>query len=62
LGVLEELRGNRLEAQKHYRAALSLDPSYGAALVNIERLTSSGWRRSGSIDLGVTNPRGKPTT
>jgi FixJ family two-component response regulator len=62
LGVLEELRGNRLEAQKHYRAALSLDPSYGAALVNIERLTSSGWRRSGSIDLGVANPRGKPTT
>ena len=55
LGVLEELRGNRLEAQKHYRAALSLDPSYGAALVNIQRLTSSGWRGSGGIDLGATH-------
>jgi len=54
LGVLEELRGNRLEAQKHYRAALSLDPSYGAALVNLERLTSSGWRRAGGIELGIT--------
>ena len=62
LGVLEELRGNRLEAQKHYRAALSLDPSYGAALVNIERLTSSGWGRSGGMDLGVAHPRDKPTT
>ncbi|HSB07260.1 MAG TPA: response regulator [Thermodesulfobacteriota bacterium] len=62
LGVLEELRGNRLEAQKHYRAALSLDPSYGAALVNLERSTSSGWRRSGGIDLGVAHPGEKPTT
>jgi len=59
LGVLEELRGNRLEAQKHYRAALSLDPSYGAALVNLERLTSSGWRRAGGIDLGVVHPGDK---
>jgi FixJ family two-component response regulator len=62
LGVLEELRGNRLEAQKHYRAALSLDPLYEAALVNIRRLTSSGWRRSGGIDLGVAHPEDKPTT
>ena len=62
LGVLEEVRGNRLEAQKHYRAALSLDPSYGAALVNIERLTSRGWRGSGGIDLGVAHPGEKPTT
>jgi FixJ family two-component response regulator len=62
LGVLEELRGNRLEAQKHYRAALSLDPSYGAALVNIGRITSSGWRRSGGIDLGVAQPGDKPAT
>jgi len=61
LGVLEELRGNRLEAQKHYRAALSLDPSYEAALVNIGRLTSSGWRRSMGIDLGVAHPEDKPT-
>jgi len=62
LGVLEELRGNRLEAQKHYRAALSLDPSYGAALVNLERLTSSGWRRAGGIDLGVVHPGDKART
>ena len=59
LGVLEELRGNRLEAQKHYRAALSLDPSYRAALVNIERITSIGWKRTGGIDLGVAQPRDK---
>jgi len=62
LGVLEELRENRLEAQKHYRAALSLDPSYGAALVNIERLASSGWRRSRGMGLGVAHPVDKPTT
>jgi DNA-binding response OmpR family regulator len=62
LGVLEELRGNRLEAQKHYRAALSLDPSYGAALVNIERLASNGWRRSRGMGLGVAHPVDKPTT
>jgi len=62
LGVLEELRGNRLEARKHYRAALSLDPSYGAALANIERLTSSGWRGAGGIDLGVPHPGEKPRT
>jgi FixJ family two-component response regulator len=62
LGVLEELRGNRLEAQKHYRAALSLDPSYEAALVNMGRLTSGGRRRSGGMDLGVAHPGDKPTT
>ena len=62
LGVLEELRGNRLEAQKHYRAALSLDPLYEAALVNIRRLMSSGWRRSEGIDLGVAHPEDKPAT
>jgi DNA-binding response OmpR family regulator len=62
LGVLEELRGNRLEAQKHYRAALSLDPSYGAGLVNLERSTSSGWRGAGGIDLGVAHPGKKSTT
>ena len=62
LGVLEELQGDRLEAQKHYRAALSLDPSYGAALVNLERSTSSGWRGAGGIDLGVAQPGDTPKT
>jgi FixJ family two-component response regulator len=62
LGVLEELRGNRLEARKHYQAALSLDPLYGSALVNIERLTSRGWRQSGGIDLGVAHPGDKSGT
>ena len=42
LGTLMELRGDRDEAQKNYRAALSLDPSYRPAIENLERSTS--WR------------------
>ncbi len=37
LGAVLEMRGNRLEAQKQYRAALSLDPTYEAARINLER-------------------------
>jgi len=40
LGVLMEVRGDRLEAQKNYRAALSLDPGYKPALDNLERSTT----------------------
>jgi two-component system, OmpR family, alkaline phosphatase synthesis response regulator PhoP len=37
LGAVLEMRGNRLEAQKQYRAAISLDPTYAPARVNLER-------------------------
>lgn len=37
LGVIEECRGNIENAQKYYRAALALDPTYEAASTNLER-------------------------
>jgi DNA-binding NtrC family response regulator len=37
LGVLLELEGNRIEAQKNYRAALALDPTYRPADDNLRR-------------------------
>jgi DNA-binding response OmpR family regulator len=54
LGALREVQGNRLEAQKNYRAALSLDPSYAPAIQNLERSTSWGGRKAGPIILGET--------
>lgn len=39
-----------IEAQKHYRAALSLDPTYEPAKKNLSRATS--WERKGNIILG----------
>jgi DNA-binding response OmpR family regulator len=39
LGALMEIRGDRIEAQKNYRAALSLDPSYEPAIKNLQRST-----------------------
>lgn len=40
LGVIEEYRGEVEEAQKHYRAALALDPSYEPAISNLDRITN----------------------
>ncbi len=51
LGALLEIRGDRIEAQKNYRAALSLDPSYAPAIKNLERSTSWGWKPAGGITL-----------
>jgi len=51
LGGLMEIRGDRIEAQKNYRAALSLDPSYEPAIKNLRRSTSEKWRQAGSILL-----------
>ena len=51
LGALMEIRGDRVEAQKNYRAALSLDPSYEPAIKNLHRSTSGKWRQAGGILL-----------
>ena len=51
LGALMEIRGDRLEAQKNYRAALSLDASYEPAIKNLHRSTNGKWRQAGGILL-----------
>jgi CheY-like chemotaxis protein len=51
LGALMEIKGDRLEAQKNYRAALSLDPSYEPAIRNLHRSTNGRWRQIGGILL-----------
>ena len=50
LGVLLELKDDWVEAQKFYRAALDIDPTFKPARANLERTTS--WNRLGKIDLG----------
>jgi DNA-binding response OmpR family regulator len=50
LGVLLERRGNRLDAQRYYRAAVALDPTYKPAWNNLNRSTQS-WPE-GQVDLG----------
>ena len=52
LGALMEIQGDRAEAQKNYRAALSLDPSYEPAVQNLHRSTTGKWRQAGGILLG----------
>jgi two-component system, OmpR family, alkaline phosphatase synthesis response regulator PhoP len=52
LGAIMEIRGDRIEAQKNYRAALSLDPSYKPAIRNLQRSTQERWKRKEPIDLG----------
>lgn len=52
LGAVMEIQGDRVEAQKNYRAALSLDPSYKPAISNLHRSTEATWKRKGHIDLG----------
>jgi hypothetical protein len=47
-----EIRGDRIEAQKNYRAALSLDASYEPAIKNLQRSTNGRWRLTGGILLG----------
>jgi DNA-binding response OmpR family regulator len=52
LGALMEIKGDRIEAQKNYRTALSLDPSYEPAIKNLQRSTEGKWRQTGTILLG----------
>jgi two-component system, OmpR family, alkaline phosphatase synthesis response regulator PhoP len=41
LGALYEIQGDKLEGQKNYRAALSLDPTYRPAQENLSRSTGA---------------------
>jgi DNA-binding response OmpR family regulator len=50
LGALLEIKGDWLEAQKFYRAALDIDPTFKAASANLERTASL--HKFGKIDLG----------
>ena len=51
LGGLHEARRNRLEAEKNYRVALALTPSYKPAQENLDRVTSRPYTPLG-IDWG----------
>ena len=51
LGALMEIHGDRFEAQKNYRAALSLDASYEPAIKNLQRSTNGRWKQRGGIVL-----------
>lgn len=51
LGVIAECRGDVLKAQKHYRAALALEPAYRPAQINLERSVQYGYTKDG-MDLG----------
>lgn len=52
LGALLEIKGDIMEAQKFYRAALEIDPTFKPALANLDRVTS--WNKFGGIDFGTT--------
>jgi Flp pilus assembly protein TadD len=49
LGAFLECRGEWIEAQKYYRAALEIDPSYPPAKANLMR--TSSMHRSGRIQI-----------
>ncbi|MBN1932074.1 MAG: response regulator [Desulfobacterales bacterium] len=49
LGALFEIDGDTIEAQKFYRAALDIDPTFKPAWSNLERVTS--WHKYGKIEL-----------
>jgi CheY-like chemotaxis protein len=49
-GALLEIKSDGLEAQRFYRAALDIDPTFKPAQINLERTTSGN--KFGRIDLG----------
>jgi len=49
LGAFQECRGEWVEAQKYYRTALEIDPSFKPAQANLQRTGS--FHRSGQIKL-----------
>jgi len=50
-GALLEINGDLLKAQKFYRAALDIDPTFQPARANLERIVS--WNKFGKINLGT---------
>jgi hypothetical protein len=44
-----EIKGDRYEAQKNYRVALSIVPSYEPAIKNLQRSTDMKWKLTGGI-------------
>lgn len=51
LGAILEIKGDIIEAQKFYRLALSIDPTYKPAWANLDRTAS--WHQFGQINLGA---------
>ncbi|MFP4457638.1 MAG: response regulator [Clostridia bacterium] len=51
LGVIAEYNGNLDQAQKHYRAAIALDPTFSPARANLTRTSSIQYTKR-DIDLG----------
>jgi len=51
LGVIAEYKGDIDQAQKHYRAAIALDPTYTPARANLNRSSSIQYTKR-NIDLG----------
>jgi hypothetical protein len=51
MGVIEELRHNRVAAQQHYRTALEIDSKYAPARENLHGSTGSPGER-GRPSLG----------
>jgi DNA-binding response OmpR family regulator len=49
LGGIAEARGNRREAHRYYNAALSLDPNYLPAQLNIDRLAAQPYNPQGIV-------------
>ena len=60
LGVFCELHNDQLQAQKYYRAAIALDPTYRPAQNNLYR--STGRSRAGTFDLGGTEEKSRRRT
>lgn len=51
LGVVDEIKGDLREAQKKYRAALSLDPTYTPSQRNLDR--TMAWEEPAKRVLGI---------
>ena len=49
LGALLEIKGDCLGAQKFYRAAIDIDPTFRPARENLNRTTT--WHKFGKVDL-----------
>jgi YesN/AraC family two-component response regulator len=49
LGGISEATGNRLEAYKYYRAALTHDPAYLPAQLNLERVAAQPYNPQGIL-------------